>query len=310
MINIDIHADDYALTVNTSKDMLECMSNGLLDSISILCNMDCFEECMQMFYDMIPSMPFLPLISVHIDLIEGKNISQEVPLLSKEGKMSLSWKDVYFMSFSGKRNELKKELKKEIKAQIDKVNTVLNRCIAIAEENNVPHQQKGIRIDSHQHIHSIPLVFDALAETIEENNYPIEYIRNPKEPLLPFLTQFSLWKTYRPVNFIKNRLLMFYSGKNDRYCDDHHMEKMLMWGLMMSGKMDAERIKKIIPEMKRTAEKENRRLELLFHPGLAFESERNKLIPEESMNDFYLNKNRHVEKNAVMQIKEIIEERP
>ncbi len=34
----DIHADDYALTLNTSKDMLECMRAGKLDSISIVTN--------------------------------------------------------------------------------------------------------------------------------------------------------------------------------------------------------------------------------------------------------------------------------
>ena len=28
MSRIDIHADDYALTVNTSKDMLDCMKKN------------------------------------------------------------------------------------------------------------------------------------------------------------------------------------------------------------------------------------------------------------------------------------------
>jgi predicted glycoside hydrolase/deacetylase ChbG (UPF0249 family) len=35
---IDIHADDYALTQNTSSEMLECMLKGRLDSISIVPN--------------------------------------------------------------------------------------------------------------------------------------------------------------------------------------------------------------------------------------------------------------------------------
>ena len=113
MKNIDIHADDYALTINTSKDMLECMRQGVLDSISIICNMPCFDECMDMLYKEIPNLPFLPLISVHIDLIEGDSVSKDVPLMSKNDVMSLSWKDVFFMSFGNKRNELKKELKKQ-----------------------------------------------------------------------------------------------------------------------------------------------------------------------------------------------------
>ena len=54
----DIHADDYALTLNTSKDMLECMRAGRLDSISIVPNMSCFEACMELFYGAIPGLPF------------------------------------------------------------------------------------------------------------------------------------------------------------------------------------------------------------------------------------------------------------
>ena len=64
----DIHADDYALTLNTSKDMLACMQAGRLDSISIVPNMSCFEECMELLYREIPKLPFLPLLSVHLDL--------------------------------------------------------------------------------------------------------------------------------------------------------------------------------------------------------------------------------------------------
>ena len=51
--------------------MLECMLAGRLDSISIVPNTGCFEECMDMLYKAIPSMPFLPLMSVHINLVEG-----------------------------------------------------------------------------------------------------------------------------------------------------------------------------------------------------------------------------------------------
>ena len=71
MKNIDIHADDYALTVNTSKDMLECMKAGKLNSISIVPNTSVFEECMGLLYQEIPTLPFLPLMSVHLDFVEG-----------------------------------------------------------------------------------------------------------------------------------------------------------------------------------------------------------------------------------------------
>ena len=48
MVRTDIHADDYALTLQTSQDMLSCMQKGQLDSISIVPNMSCFEACMEL----------------------------------------------------------------------------------------------------------------------------------------------------------------------------------------------------------------------------------------------------------------------
>ena len=83
----DIHADDYALTLNTSKDMLECMRAGKLDSISIVPNMLSFEPCMELLYGEIPHLPFLPCMSVHLDFVEGRSLAgaAAVPDLVKEG---------------------------------------------------------------------------------------------------------------------------------------------------------------------------------------------------------------------------------
>ena len=38
MTKIDIHADDYGYSLAVSRDILECMKAGCLDSISIICN--------------------------------------------------------------------------------------------------------------------------------------------------------------------------------------------------------------------------------------------------------------------------------
>ena len=85
MAKIDIHADDYALTVNTSKDMLDCMKAGKLNSISIVPNTSSFDQCMDMMYEAIPSLPYLPLMSVHLDFVEGRSLAGpgEVPLLTR-----------------------------------------------------------------------------------------------------------------------------------------------------------------------------------------------------------------------------------
>lgn len=304
----DIHADDYALTINTSKDMVECMRAGKLDSISIVTNMSCFDACMELLYAEIPKLPFLPLMSVHLDFVEGKSLagSKKVPDLVKKGSdlMGLGWGGLFLASYlPGKRKKIKAQLTCEIKEQLAKGEKAVKRCIEIAEAAGVFCAQKGLRIDSHQHAHMIPVVWEALLTTVKEEGYPVEYIRNSKEVLGVFLTSVSLYKTYRPVNFIKNRLLSFYSHKADRYCKANGQKPMYLWGLVMSGRMDQKRIEKLYPKMLAKAKRDGRELEILFHPGLMLAGEVTDEVAGEAVEGFYRRKDRHVEKEAVLGMK-------
>lgn len=304
----DIHADDYALTINTSKDMLACMRAGKLDSISIVPNMSCFAACMALFYEEIPNLPFLPLMSVHLDFVEGRSLAgrDAVPDLVKPDSdlMGLGWGGLFAASYlPGKRRKIKRQLKLEIKAQIGRVQEAVEKCRSIAEKSGVPCAQKGLRIDSHQHAHMIPVVWEAVTEVISEEGYEIEYIRNSREVLGIFLTDVSLYKTYRPINFVKNRLLSLYAHKADRYCRANGMKQMYLWGLVMSGRMDKGRVERLYQKMKEKAEKDGRTLEILFHPGLTLPEEVTPEIAREAANDFYLRKDRHLEMAAVLHVK-------
>ncbi len=304
----DIHADDYALTVNTSKDMLECMRAGRLDSISVVPNMGCFEECMALFYEEIPKLPFLPLLSVHLDFVEGRSLAgrEAVPDLTKPDSdlMGLGWGGLFAASYlPGKRKKIKVQLKREIKAQLGRAQEAIEKAMAVAEKTGVPCKQRGLRIDSHQHAHMIPVVWEAVLEAVFEEGYRVEYIRNSKEVLGVFLTDVSLYRTYRPVNFVKNRLLALYSHRADRYYRTHGMEQMYLWGLVMSGRMDQERIGRLYAKMRKKAERDGRKLEILFHPGLTLPEEVTPEIGREAAVDFYLREDRHVEKAAVLGMK-------
>ncbi len=304
----DIHADDYALTLNTSKDMLECMRAGRLDSISIVPNMSCFEACMELFYGAIPGLPFLPLLSVHLDFVEGRSLAgrEKTPGLTKPDSdlMGLGWGGLFAASYlPHKRKTIKAQLKCEIKAQLAKAQGAVKKCMEIAAGSGVPCGQKGLRIDSHQHAHMIPVVWEALLEVVREEGYPLEYIRNSKEALGVFMTEVSLYRTYRPVNFVKNRLLSLYSHKADRFCKANGMRQMYLWGLVMSGRMDRERIEKLYGKMQRKAKRDGRTLEILFHPGITLPEEVTPEIAKEAAEDFYMRQDRHVEKEAVLGVK-------
>lgn len=308
MSGTDIHADDYALTVNTSKDMLSCMLKGELDSISIISNMSCFQECMELLYQAIPSLPFLPKMSVHLDFVEGHSLAGagHVPILTRSGSdlMGLSWGGLFLLSYlPWKRRMAKEQLKKEIRLQIETAQAAVSRAIDIADEHGISCGQKNIRIDSHQHVHMIPVVWEALIEVIEEEHYKVEYIRNTREVLGVFLAEISLWKTYRPINLVKNILLSLYSRKAERYAQTHELEPMYLWGLVMSGHMDYDRIVRLYPKMAARAGKDNRVLELVFHPGQALPEETSEEVAVEAFRDFYLRRDRHVEMDAVSRMK-------
>lgn len=302
-----IHADDYALTVHNSKQILDCVKQGSLDGISIINNMPHFERCMNMLKTEIPNLPFLPALSVHIDLVEGRSLSLQDSLISRNGLLKLSWKKLFFYSYSPWRRKVKGLLKNEIKKQIETGSNEIRECIDIAKIEGIPCNQKNIWIDFHQHAHAIPVVWDALVEVIKENQYKIEYIRCPKEPFLPFFPDITYLGKYRPINYIKNILLRFYSNKIEQYQKQHNMRLMFMWGLLMSGKMDYTRIKTLFPHVLKHAQTNQRDLELLFHPGDMLAEERCPEINEKDAFKFYASENRKIEKEAVLSVrKELI----
>ena len=291
---IDIHADDYALTVNTSQEMLTLMKEGVFHSISIIVNTSCFEESITLLKETIPTLPFLPKMSVHLDLVEGLCLSENNGSLINE-----AWKDLFLASYIPVyRNRIKRSLKKEISAQLEKGWRSIKECLDIAKKSGISCDQQKMRIDSHQHTHMIPVVHEALVECLRENRYEAEYIRNSKEPLAPFLKTASLISTYRPVNIVKNRLLDVLSWRQDRYDKTHGHNPMYLWGLVMSGKMDAKRIEKLFPQMTERAQKDGRDLEILFHPGRMKGDETCPEIPQKTAEDFYLSEGRNIEKEG------------
>ena len=71
---------------------------------------------------------------------------------------------------------------------------------------------------------------------------------------------------------------------------------MYLWGLVMSGKMDSERIKTLYSKIHSMSLRDGRSLEILFHPGQMKPEEMTREIPKESADSFYLSAGRNIEK--------------
>ena len=145
----------------------------------------------------------------------------------------------------------------------------------------------------------IPVVAEALFEVLEEQGWKASYIRDAKEPFFVFLKKTSLYKTYRPVNFVKNILLNYCSALLQKRFRNAGMEPMYLWGLIMSGHMDEERIRQLLPDIEKKAEHNGRMLEILFHPGQVLREEISDEFSQEDAIAFHVSTDRSVEKQAV-----------
>lgn len=292
MYSIDYHADDYGISLNNSKRMIELTESGKLDSFSIIANMGDYDNCMALLKSKWSTFKKKPKISVHINLIDGYRLSSH----KNDEIIRGSWGKLFLHSYIPTPNRiiLKKQLTAEIKAQINRVYQD-TRCLTDCNGHPVT-----LRLDSHVHTHMIPIVFDSMISALSELELldKVEYIRNSKEPLGMFLTTSGVRGTCPTVNAIKNILLNILSHRVDRLCTKHNISTGMMWGLMMSGRMDHERVSILLPKMKDYASKHNHYLEILCHPGIVLESE---MRPEYGPDDIiaFPSPNRDIEYNMI-----------
>lgn len=280
---IDIHADDYALSDNSDTDIINLCLNGKLDSISIIPNLNIFYESVKKFIDSADTFPKNVKVSVHLNFMEGKSVlkKEDVPnLVDKNGFFNVSWGKLILWNYNPfLRKKIKEELKVEITAQIKK-------CIesGIINEN-------FIRIDSHQHPHMIPIFFEALCNSISENNFSISYIRNSQDPIVPYITT----KNAHPglINLIKCFILNFYSIKVRHYLKTHKLPIQILGGVAFSGLMN-NRVFLVINKLIGKCRK-NETLEILFHPGTMYNKELTEEFTKIGFNEFHLSSNRETE---------------
>ena len=288
---VDIHADDFALSENSDKDILQLCREEKLDSISIIPNLECFETAVANFLSIQEKSDKKILVSVHLNFMEGKCCAEKslLPdLVDSEGFFTAYWGKLFIWNYIPSfREKIKLQLKTEILAQVRK-------CL----DANIINKN-AIRIDSHQHPHMIPLVFEALKEAVfelENDGYKIEYIRNTQDPILLYGG-----KDIFSMNTVKCLILNFYSIKVKNYLISKKLPVNYLCGVYFSGKMDS-RLKKVLPKFIKKAEKQDRNIELLFHPGTMLKSELTREFKKEGFNEFHLSENRKIEYNTLKEL--------
>ncbi len=279
-------ADDYGICNSASDHIQQCIDEGVLNKVSVFPNFDIVDLTeISVNKDI--------RISLHLNLVEGKCMANadEISLISEtNGNLKHTFGGL-FKLWLLKSKELEAQLYKEIRAQVLFWKSIL--------PDDMP-----FCIDSHQHTHMIPAVFNALIKVLSDEKIKLEYMRIPAEPLLPYIKTPSLYFTYNPINIIKQWILNLLWLINKRKVKNYEIPTSHFFGILFSGKMDRKRLNRILPRYIEMAEKYGGDIEVLLHPGYTDMKDIN--IKEKNIvfEKFYLSVNRKTEFDSVTKIKE------
>lgn len=272
-----IHADDYGITVEQSRAILAlsdiCGGSGPLSSASIFANSPAFSQSVELIR------PFLPdsgnkaegdarksfSLGLHFNVVEGPCCADpaQIPLLVDErGMFRNDFARLLVLSHGRARSQLHEQIRLECLAQLERFFAAL------------PHMRGNLQIDSHQHTHAVPLVFDAMLDAVCESGAHLTRLRIPDEPFAPH----RLCRTLRragAANLLK-AFVLHALCRHARRRMPQGCAAPLFCGVVLSGRM-SEATPALVQAFEREAKRraaiaENGRYdadtqaEILFHP--------------------------------------------
>ena len=213
-----LNADDLGLCNAINRAVLEGYQCGLLKSASLVANGEAFDEAVNV---VIPNCPDLG-IGVHLNILEGKSLCQDLTALTdSDCNFNNSFLQLLIKAYNPKEKEFLPELEREFRRQIEKV----------LSKTKVSH------IDSHSHIHSIPIIFDLVCRLAKE--YGIKQVRTHFEKpfVIPDFKKHFTWKY--PLNILKTFLFSVMTIFNEATAHKYDLKTNdYLIGIIYSSMMD------------------------------------------------------------------------
>ena len=158
--NIIANADDLGYNSSVNKAILRCFERGYINSTSLMTTTPSFNETA----DLIHSNPVISNIGIHVDLAEGKPLTDfKEDYLDDAGNWDIKKTNKIFNHLSG---TAKMAFSKEINAQVDK---------AISAKIPLVH------LDSHLHLHTLPCFYKLFLKAAEDHKLKIRLAQTYKE---------------------------------------------------------------------------------------------------------------------------------
>jgi len=235
---IILNADDFGLSFNHNKAVLDGYKTGFLTSASLCANTEAFNNAIEI----LRQCPNLGL-GAHLNIQEGKSLTNCPLLTDKNGYFNKSY--LYLILNQNNKN-LQAQIEQEFRAQIEK----------ILKYSKIDH------LDSHVHTHAIPGIFKITAKLA--SYYNIEFIRTQIEK--PYIIPNQKINFNYLTNLIKIALLGYYTNKNKKVLKKYNLKTNdFILGVGYTGMMNASAIKYGLNKLKEKL-KENKIVEALIHP--------------------------------------------
>lgn len=294
--NIWFHADDYGVTTDQSRQILDCYQDGVLNSISVLPNTPVLKEALGMLDQADPEGTRIRRV-LHLNFVEGRPLAgaANVPdLVDNTGYFDKSFIQYLRWNYTRrgrKRRALVQQIKREITAQLRAVTSVCDYRITA--------------VDSHQHYHMIPIIFDSLMEVLSEEEWghrEIRQIRIPVDPPAALRGSLQMRRKVPAINWVKWCILRTYANRNKKILWDRGVETPVFFGIFYTCEMKREVVETLLPSYRAYARQKNQSLELMFHPGSL--TDRKELLDRRSkaLAEFYMSENRYEEARCLKQL--------
>lgn len=271
--HVIVTADDLGLTYGINEGIAETAARGVLTSTCLRVNGPAYDDAIQNF---VPRFPHIG-IGVHLNLVEGKTlraITSETQLCHGDGSFRYRFGGLLRM----RRNKaFLAEVELEFRDQIERV------------LRDVPHAD---HLNTHQHSHGIPEIFDIVCALAKE--YGIPFVRLQNEPLYfagPFHRHLSAWY---PQNIAKWLIMRRFAKQNRATAARHGVRTNDVFiGLLYTGFMTN---RTVLGGLDKVAD--DAVVEVLLHPA-TLDGDRREVFLDKPLRDYLVRMERVEEIDAL-----------